>query len=77
MQAGCSVSCTFIPNESQRQTRSDLIGGYDGPDGHPRTLDAIARVYGLTRERIRQIEATTMTKLRQPFRSQVLRDYLN
>jgi RNA polymerase primary sigma factor len=46
-------------------------------DGHPRTLDAIGRVYGLTRERIRQIEATTMTKLRQPSRSQVLRDYLN
>ena len=50
---------------------------YGLTDGHPRTLDAIGRVYGLTRERIRQIEATTMTKLRQPSRSQVLRDYLN
>lgn len=50
---------------------------YGLTDGHPRTLDAIGRVYGLTRERIRQIEAATMTKLRQPFRSQLLRDYLN
>jgi RNA polymerase primary sigma factor len=46
-------------------------------DGHPRTLDGIGRVYGLTRERIRQIEATTMTKLRQPSRCQLLRGYLN
>ncbi|MGH3570583.1 MAG: RNA polymerase sigma factor [Pseudonocardiaceae bacterium] len=46
-------------------------------DGHPRTLDQIGRMYGLTRERIRQIEAKTMTKLRQPSRSQALRDYLN
>jgi RNA polymerase primary sigma factor len=46
-------------------------------DGHPRTLEEIGRVYGLTRERIRQIEATTMTKLRHPARSQPLRDYLD
>jgi RNA polymerase primary sigma factor len=50
---------------------------YGLTDGHPRILAAIGRVYGLTRERIRQIEAATMTKLRQPCRSQVLRDYLN
>jgi RNA polymerase primary sigma factor len=47
------------------------------PDGHPRTLEEIGRVYGLTRERIRQIEAITMTKLREPSRSQALRDYLD
>jgi RNA polymerase primary sigma factor len=46
-------------------------------DGQPRTLEEIGRVYGLTRERIRQIEATTMAKLRQPSRSQALRDYLD
>jgi RNA polymerase primary sigma factor len=46
-------------------------------DGHPRTLEEIGRVYGLTRERIRQIEGTTMTKLRHPARSQALRDYLD
>jgi RNA polymerase primary sigma factor len=46
-------------------------------DGHPRTLEQIGRVYGLTRERIRQIESTTMTKLRHPARSQSLRDHLD
>jgi RNA polymerase primary sigma factor len=46
-------------------------------DGHPHTLEEIGRVYGLTRERIRQIESTTMTKLRHPARSQPLRDYLD
>jgi RNA polymerase primary sigma factor len=46
-------------------------------NGHPHTLEEIGRVYGLTRERIRQIEATTMTKLRHPARSQALRDYLD
>ena len=45
-------------------------------DGRPRTLDEIGRVYGVTRERIRQIEARSMSKLRHPSRSQKLRDYL-
>jgi len=45
-------------------------------DGQPRTLDEIGQVYGVTRERIRQIESKTMHKLRHPSRSQVLRDYL-
>ena len=45
-------------------------------DGRPRTLDEIGHVYGVTRERIRQIEAKTMTKLRHPARSRALRDYL-
>jgi RNA polymerase primary sigma factor len=44
--------------------------------GRPRTLEEIAKMYGVTRERIRQIESRTMTKLRQPARSQALRDYL-
>jgi RNA polymerase primary sigma factor len=46
-------------------------------DGQPRTLDEIGQVYGVTRERIRQIESKTMSKLRHPSRSQVLRDYLD
>jgi RNA polymerase primary sigma factor len=46
-------------------------------DGRPRTLDEIGRVYGVTRERIRQIEARAMAKLRHPTRSQKLRDYLD
>jgi RNA polymerase primary sigma factor len=50
---------------------------YGLTDGRPRTLDEIGQVYGVTRERIRQIESKTMSKLRHPSRSQVLRDYLD
>ena len=46
-------------------------------DGQPKTLDEIGKVYGVTRERIRQIESKTMSKLRHPSRSQTLRDYLD
>jgi len=46
-------------------------------DGQPKTLDEIGKVYGVTRERIRQIESKTMSKLRHPSRSQLLRDYLD
>ena len=46
-------------------------------DGQPKTLGEIGKVYGVTRERIRQIESKTMSKLRHPSRSQVLRDYLD
>lgn len=50
---------------------------YGLTDGKPMTLDEIGRVYGVTRERIRQIEAKTMSKLRHPSRSLALRDYLS
>jgi RNA polymerase primary sigma factor len=46
-------------------------------DGRPRTLDEIGQVHGVTRERIRQIETKTMSKLRHPSRSRGLRDYLD
>lgn len=45
-------------------------------DGHPRTLEEVGREFGVTRERIRQIESKTLAKLRHPSRSQKLKDYL-
>ena len=45
-------------------------------DGRPRTLEEVGRQFGVTRERIRQIEAKTLAKLRHPHRSDHLRDYL-
>jgi len=50
---------------------------YGLADGNPHTLDDIAKKFGLSRERIRQIERETMAKLRHPSRAQVLRDYLD
>jgi len=46
-------------------------------DGQPKTLEQVGVTFGVTRERIRQIEAKTMSKLRHPSRSQALRDYLD
>jgi RNA polymerase primary sigma factor len=46
-------------------------------DGQPKTLEMIGKVYGVTRERIRQIESKAMSKLRHPSRSRVLRDFLD
>jgi RNA polymerase primary sigma factor len=45
-------------------------------DGHIRTLEEVGREFGVTRERVRQIESKTLAKLRQPLRSSHLRDYL-
>ena len=45
-------------------------------DGQPRTLEEVGKEFGVTRERIRQIESKTLAKLRHPSRSQKLRDYL-
>ena len=50
---------------------------YGLDDGNPRTLDDIGKAFGLSRERIRQIERETMAKLRHPSRAQALRDYLD
>jgi RNA polymerase primary sigma factor len=46
-------------------------------DGQPRTLDQISRIYGITRERVRQVESKTMAKLRRPPHSEVLHGYLD
>jgi RNA polymerase primary sigma factor len=46
-------------------------------DGHPRTLEEVGREFGVTRERIRQIESKTLAKLRHPSRALVLREYLD
>ncbi|GAA1099414.1 RNA polymerase sigma factor RpoD [Nocardiopsis composta] len=46
-------------------------------DGHPRTLEEVGREFGVTRERIRQIESKTLAKLRHPSRARMLRDYLD
>ena len=78
-----AVSFTLLQDQLQDvlKTLSEREAGvvrlrFGLTDGMPRTLDEIGQVYGVTRERIRQIESKTMSKLRHPSRSQVLRDYL-
>ena len=78
-----AVSFTLLQEQLHRvlATLSDREAGvvmmrFGLNDGQPKTLDEIGKVYGVTRERIRQIESKTMSKLRHPSRSQVLRDYL-
>ena len=79
-----AVGFTLLQEELSKvmDTLSDREAGVIGmrfglTDGQPKTLDEIGRVFGVTRERIRQIESKTMSKLRHPSRSQVLRDYLD
>ncbi|AJE67608.1 RNA polymerase sigma factor [Corynebacterium glutamicum] len=79
-----AVSFTLLQDQLQDvlETLSEREAGvvklrFGLTDGMPRTLDEIGQVYGVTRERIRQIESKTMSKLRHPSRSQVLRDYLD
>ena len=60
----------------EARERQVLRMRYGLDDGRPRTLDEIGKAFGLSRERIRQIERDTMAKLRHPSRSQVLRDYV-
>ena len=56
--------------------RAEVAARFGLLDGHPRTLEEVGREFGVTRERIRQIESKTLSKLRHPSRSQKLRDYL-
>ena len=83
IQPGEAASFTLLQEQlhSVLGTLSDREAGvvsmrFGLTDGHPKTLDEIGKVYGVTRERIRQIESKTMSKLRHPSRSQKLRDYL-
>jgi RNA polymerase primary sigma factor len=84
IQPGEAVSFTLLQEQlhSVLGTLSEREAGvvsmrFGLTDGQPKTLEEIGKVYGVTRERIRQIESKTMSKLRHPSRSQVLRDYLD
>src|SRR5258708_39135969 len=84
IQPGEAVSFTLLQEQlhSVLDTLSEREAGvvsmrFGLTDGQPKTLDEIGKAYGVTRERIRQIESKTMSKLRHPSRSQVLRDYLD
>jgi RNA polymerase primary sigma factor len=84
IQPGEAVSFTLLQEQlhSVLDTLSEREAGvvsmrFGLTDGQPKTLDEIGKVYGVTRERIRQIESKTMSKLRHPSRSRILRDYLD
>ncbi len=84
IQPGEAVSFTMLQEQlhSVLGTLSEREAGvvsmrFGLADGQPKTLEQIGKVYGVTRERIRQIESKTMSKLRHPSRSNVLRDYLD
>jgi RNA polymerase primary sigma factor len=84
IQPGEAVSFTLLQDQlhSVLGTLSEREAGivsmrFGLTDGQPKTLDEIGKVYGVTRERIRQIESKTMSKLRHPSRSNLLRDYLD
>ena len=84
IQPGEAVSFTLLQEQlhSVLDTLSEREAGvvsmrFGLTDGQPKTLDEIGKVYGVTRERIRQIESKTMSKLRHPSRSTLLRGYLD
>ena len=79
-----AVSFTLLQDQLQSvlETLSEREAGvvsmrFGLTDGQPKTLDEIGKVYGVTRERIRQIEAKALRKLRHPSRSEVLRSFLD
>jgi RNA polymerase primary sigma factor len=78
-------AAAFIMLQDQLEQILDTLSGREQKiiqlrfgltDGHPRTLEEVGREFGVTRERIRQIESKTLAKLRHPSRAQVLRGYL-
>jgi RNA polymerase primary sigma factor len=84
IQPGEAVSFTLLQEQLQSvlgsltEREAGVVSMRFGlADGQPKTLDEIGKVYGVTRERIRQIESKTMAKLRHPSRSKLLRDYLD
>ena len=66
----CRSSCTRCWTRCPSARRAGSSMRFGLTDGQPKTLDEIGKVYGVTRERIRQIESKTMSKLRHPSRSQ-------
>jgi RNA polymerase primary sigma factor len=79
-------AAAFIMLQDQLEQILDSLGGREQAiiqlrfgltDGHPRTLEEVGREFGVTRERIRQIESKTLAKLRHPSRAQMLREYLD
>jgi RNA polymerase primary sigma factor len=83
IQPGEAVSFSLLQEqlhsvlETLSEREAGVVSGRFGlTDGQPKTLDEIGKVYGVTRERIRQIESKAMSKLRHPSRSNMLRDYL-
>jgi RNA polymerase primary sigma factor len=84
IQPGEAVNFTLLQEQLQSvlETLSEREAGvvsrrFGLADGQPKTLDEVGKVYGVTRERIRQIESKAMSKLRHPSRSNILRDYLD
>ena len=84
IQPGEAVSFTLLQEQlhsvlgTLSEREADVVSmRYGLADGQPMTLDEIGKVYGVTRERIRQIESKTMSKLRHTSRSDMLRDYLD
>ena len=88
--ASANLNDQMVPLRPELEGRAELLffdrpghgwsgrgSGNDTPDGQARTLEEVGREFGVTRERIRQIEAKTLAKLRNPNRSQKLRDYLD
>jgi len=78
-------AAAFIMLQDQLEEILDTLSGREQKiiqlrfgltDGHPRTLEEVGREFGVTRERIRQIESKTLAKLRHPSRAQLLRGYL-
>jgi RNA polymerase primary sigma factor len=68
--------CRVLDGLSERE-RKVIELRFGLTDGHPRTLEEVGKEFGVTRERIRQIESKTLCKLRHPSRSSKLRDYLD
>ena len=64
-------------NDLKDREKQVIIRRFGLEDGHPRTLEEVGREFDVTRERIRQIEAKALRKLRNPVRSRKIRDFLN